>query len=66
MPGYTLADHCAHIGEVPLGGHAQVPIDLFVRYGLWFAERLVPEVEDVRVLAVDRQPDGIPAQALLG
>lgn len=31
---------------------------MFVRYGRWFAEQLVPEVENVRVLGADRQADG--------
>ncbi|GAA1707926.1 hypothetical protein GCM10009680_55900 [Streptomyces yatensis] len=58
VSGFTLADHCTRFGETPLGEHDQVPIELFVRYGLWFAEQLVPQVEYVRVLAVDRQQGG--------
>lgn len=57
-PGFTLAAYCRKAGEERLGEHDQVPIELFVRYGRWFAERLVPQVEDVRVLSVDRQRDG--------
>ncbi|WP_262056488.1 lysine N(6)-hydroxylase/L-ornithine N(5)-oxygenase family protein [Streptomyces sp. STR69] len=57
-PGFTLDDYARQAGEVRLGGHDQVPVEMFVRYGRWFAGELVPEVEDVRVLAVDRQPDG--------
>ena len=57
-PGFTLDDYARQSGESRLGGHDQVPVEMFVRYGRWFAEELVPEVEDVRVLAVDPQSDG--------
>jgi cation diffusion facilitator CzcD-associated flavoprotein CzcO len=56
--GFTLDAYCRAAGEGVLGEHDQVPIELFVRYGHWFMEQLVPEVEDVRVRTVDRQPDG--------
>ncbi|MFJ5304139.1 NAD(P)-binding domain-containing protein [Streptomyces sp. NPDC088350] len=57
-PGFTLDDYARQSGETRLTGHDQVPVEMFVRYGWWFAEELVPEVEDVRVLVVDRQSDG--------
>jgi len=57
-PGFTLDDYARQTGETRLAGHDQVPVEMFVRYGRWFAEELVPEVERVRVLGVDRQPDG--------
>ncbi|MEV8017998.1 NAD(P)-binding domain-containing protein [Streptomyces sp. NPDC086554] len=57
-PGFTLEGYCRQAGEPVLGGHDTVPVELFVRYGRWFAEQLVPEVEDVRVLQVARQSDG--------
>ena len=53
-PGSTLADFCAAVGEDPLVGHHPVPIDCFIRYGLWFMERNVPEVEPARVVRVAR------------
>ncbi|WP_427919111.1 FAD-dependent oxidoreductase [Streptomyces sp. cg40] len=57
-PGFTLDDYARQVGEPRLTGHDQVPVEMFVRYGRWFAEELVPEVEQVRVLGVDRQADG--------
>lgn len=56
--GFTLDDYARQAGEPRLAGHDPVPVEMFVRYGRWFAEQLVPEVENVRVLGVDRQSDG--------
>ncbi|WP_406443670.1 lysine N(6)-hydroxylase/L-ornithine N(5)-oxygenase family protein [Streptomyces sp. NBC_01613] len=57
--GFTLDDYARQqSGEVRPTGHDRVPVEMFVRYGRWFAEELVPEVERVRVLGVDRQADG--------
>ncbi|MGW8375571.1 NAD(P)-binding domain-containing protein [Streptomyces sp. ODS28] len=57
-PGFTLAAYCREAGEGALDERAPVPLDLFVRYGRWFARELVRKVEDVRVLSVDRHRDG--------
>ncbi|WP_328747328.1 NAD(P)-binding domain-containing protein [Streptomyces sp. NBC_00285] len=57
-PGFTLDDYARQSDETRLTGHDQVPVEMFVRYGRWFAEELVPEVERIRVLGVDRQADG--------
>ncbi|MBV9413768.1 MAG: NAD(P)-binding domain-containing protein [Solirubrobacterales bacterium] len=56
--GHTLADFCAATGEEPLVGHRPVPIDSFIRYGLWFMDRNVPEVEQRRVVRVARDGSG--------
>jgi cation diffusion facilitator CzcD-associated flavoprotein CzcO len=55
-PGYTLPDYCrATPGEPRLRTDWDtVPIETFVRYGLWFTQRLVPDLEPVRVVSVDR------------
>ena len=58
QPGFTLDAYCRAVGESVLAEHDQVPVELFVRYGLWFMGQLVPDVEDVRVRTLDRQPDG--------
>ncbi|MGB8943231.1 MAG: FAD-dependent oxidoreductase [Streptomyces sp.] len=55
---HTLSAYGRAMGEPIPGGEQPVPIELFIRYGLWFAEQLVPGVEDIRVLAVDRHQDG--------
>jgi FAD-dependent urate hydroxylase len=48
-PGFTLADFCDQAGVPPLGENTPVPIELFIRYGQWFAERLVPDLEPRQV-----------------
>jgi FAD-dependent urate hydroxylase len=54
QPGHTLQNFCDATGEERLEKDRQVvPIDTFIRYGMWFKERLVPDVEQVRVVAVD-------------
>jgi hypothetical protein len=50
--GYTLADFCRSAGLAVPDDLQPVPIDLFVRYGLWFQERLAPAVERKRVRRV--------------
>jgi thioredoxin reductase len=57
-PGSTLADFCAAAGEEPLVGHQPVPIDTFIRYGVWFMDRNVPGVERTRVERVAREARG--------
>jgi pyridine nucleotide-disulfide oxidoreductase len=52
--GSTLADFCTAMGEEPLAGHRPVPIESFIRYGLWFQRRHVPGVETTRVVRVAR------------
>lgn len=57
--GFTLNDYRRRTGDTPaLGENDQVPIELFIRYGMWFRDQLVPDVEDVRVSTVDRQAHG--------
>ncbi|RFU87731.1 NAD(P)/FAD-dependent oxidoreductase [Streptomyces triticagri] len=55
--GHRLIDYCDAAGIPRLVTDEDiVPVETFVRYGLWFAERLVPDLEQVRVVAVDRAP----------
>jgi cation diffusion facilitator CzcD-associated flavoprotein CzcO len=56
-PGSTLDDYCISIGTKPLHEDEPVPIDLFVGYGRWFQERLVP-IERERVTSVTRAGRG--------
>ncbi len=54
-PGHTLRDFCDAMGERRLVTERDlVSLEFFLRYGRWFAERLVPEVEQVQVTSVDR------------
>jgi thioredoxin reductase len=61
-PGGTLADYCRAHGTAPLREHEIVSRDLFVRYGLWFADRHVPEVEERSVTRVGRAGDGFEVE----
>ncbi len=54
VPGFTLADFCVAEGAPELRGNQVVPVELFVRYGRWFQERLVPGVDPGRVCRVER------------
>ncbi|MFJ9414832.1 NAD(P)-binding domain-containing protein [Streptomyces sp. NPDC101227] len=57
--GHALADFCAATGETRYASDWDVvPVEVFVRYGEWVQRRLVPEVEPVRVVSVDRAGDG--------
>jgi FAD-dependent urate hydroxylase len=56
--GYTLGDFCAREGIAPLGQDEAVPVDLFVRYGRWFADQLVPDIEPRRVIRLERAERG--------
>ncbi len=53
-PGFTLADFCRASGTEPLREDQVVPIDLFIRYGTWFQQRLVPDVESAHVCQLER------------
>jgi pyridine nucleotide-disulfide oxidoreductase len=54
-PGSTLADFCAATGTGPFAGHRPVPLEPFIRYGLWFKDRHVPDVERRKVVQVARR-----------
>src|SRR5262245_10476165 len=57
-PGSQLHDYTDAIGVKRLGARDPIPIQLFVDYGLWFAERQVPRLEQEVVGAVAAAPDG--------
>ncbi|MFJ4850963.1 MULTISPECIES: NAD(P)-binding domain-containing protein [unclassified Streptomyces] len=57
--GFTLADFGREMGERPLVTDWDlIPSETFVRYGQWFQQQLVPDLEQVRVVSVDRRPGG--------
>src|SRR5437764_9469243 len=43
--GFALGDFCAAQGLDSRSDREPVPIELFIRYGLWFQEELVPHVD---------------------
>jgi hypothetical protein len=53
-PGFGLADFSRATGTEPLTGHEVVPGELFSRYGQWFQQQLLPDVETDEVRRVER------------
>jgi FAD-dependent urate hydroxylase len=53
-PGYTLTDFCDANGIRPLTGTEIVPAELFIRYGQWFQQQVVPGVEPLMVQRLAR------------
>ncbi len=58
--GHTLGDYCAATGE---GRRYEsdwdiIPVEAFVQYGQWVQQRLLPDLEQVRVVSVDRRAEG--------
>lgn len=57
--GHTLADYCDAAGIPRLVTDEDIiPVEMFIGYGGWFQQRLVPELERVRVVSVDRRQGG--------
>ncbi|OLZ65126.1 oxidoreductase [Streptomyces sp. IMTB 2501] len=59
QPGHALADYCDAAGIRRLVTDEDIiPADTFIGYGEWFQQKLVPDLERVRVVAVDRARSG--------
>ncbi|MFG2458646.1 FAD-dependent oxidoreductase [Streptomyces sp. NPDC048523] len=59
QPGHTLVDYCDAAGIPRLVTDQDiVPVETFIAYGQWFQQTLVPELEQVRVVSVDRGERG--------
>ncbi|MET9845037.1 FAD-dependent oxidoreductase [Streptomyces ossamyceticus] len=57
--GNTLRDYCDAAGIRRLVTDEDIiPVETFTSYGEWFQQRLVPELERVRVVSVDRGRGG--------
>jgi thioredoxin reductase len=57
--GHTLVDYCDAAGIPRLVTDEDiVPVETFIAYGQWFQQQLVPELEQVRVVSVDRGEGG--------
>ncbi|MFI6440393.1 FAD-dependent oxidoreductase [Streptomyces sp. NPDC050759] len=57
--GHTLVDYCDAAGIPRLVTDEDiVPVETFIAYGQWFQQKLVPELEQVRVVSVDRSGQG--------
>ncbi|MEU9184014.1 FAD-dependent oxidoreductase [Streptomyces sp. NPDC048484] len=56
--GHNLVDYCDAAGVPRLVTDEDIiPVETFVAYGEWFRQQLVPELERVRVVSVDRRAD---------
>ncbi|MFI6490678.1 FAD-dependent oxidoreductase [Streptomyces sp. NPDC050564] len=54
--GHTLVDYCDAAGIRRLVTDEDIiPVETFIAYGEWFQQKLVPELERVRVVSVDRK-----------
>ncbi|MFI1484644.1 FAD-dependent oxidoreductase [Streptomyces sp. NPDC020747] len=59
QPGHNLVDYCDAAGIRRLVTDEDiVPVETFVAYGDWFRQKLVPDLERVRVVSVDRRGSG--------
>ncbi|MEU6662329.1 FAD-dependent oxidoreductase [Streptomyces sp. NPDC046821] len=59
QPGHDLVDYCDAAGIPRLVTDEDIiPVETFVDYGDWFQEQLVPGLERVRVVSVDRRAHG--------
>ncbi|GAU68055.1 hypothetical protein SSP35_06_01390 [Streptomyces sp. NBRC 110611] len=58
---HSLAEYCATHGVTVEHG-VPLPLGTFAAYAGWFAERAVPQAEDVTVTAVRPAPDGSQAE----
>jgi FAD-dependent urate hydroxylase len=57
--GHTLADYCDAAGIRRLVTDEDIiPVETFTAYGEWFQQKLVPGLERVRVVSVDRDNSG--------
>ncbi|MFE9453642.1 FAD-dependent oxidoreductase [Streptomyces sp. NPDC006739] len=57
--GHTLADYCDAAGIRRLVTDEDIiPVETFIGYGEWFQQRLLPDLERVRVVSVDRHRNG--------
>jgi FAD-dependent urate hydroxylase len=57
--GHDLVDYCDAAGIPRLVTDEDIiPVETFIGYGEWFQRKLVPELERVRVVAVDRRERG--------
>ncbi|MFJ4712651.1 FAD-dependent oxidoreductase [Streptomyces sp. NPDC088785] len=62
-PGATLRleEYCAGIGTTARHGHP-IPVETFADYGLWFAHRAVPGLDERMITRIDAAPEGFTAR----
>ena len=63
---HTLEAFCRKTGQPYASYGLPVPLDTFISYGQWFADELVPSLEEVMVTEVARQGDGFAVSLASG
>jgi FAD-dependent urate hydroxylase len=63
---HTLEAFCQKTGHPYASYGLPVPLDTFISYGQWFADELVPSLEEVMVTEVARQGDGFAVSLASG
>jgi thioredoxin reductase len=63
---HTLEAFCRKTGHPYASYGLPVPLDTFISYGQWFADELVPSLEEVMVTEVARQGDGFAVSLASG
>ena len=58
VPGYTAGDHARVVGASYRSRVTPLTKERFIEYAEWFADRLVPDVEDTQVVSIHRCDDG--------
>ena len=58
VPGYLARDYCAAAQEVYPERVNPLSREQFISYGTWFAENLVPGVEETEVVSLSQAPTG--------
>ncbi|MGW7257066.1 NAD(P)-binding domain-containing protein [Streptomyces sp. NPDC054834] len=59
QPGHSLVDYCDAAGIRRLVTDEDIiPVETFIAYGEWFQQKLLPDLERVRVVSVDRGAGG--------
>jgi FAD-dependent urate hydroxylase len=57
-PGFLARDYCAEAQEVYHERVIPLSREQFISYGTWFADHLVPEVEDTEIVSLSQAPRG--------
>jgi FAD-dependent urate hydroxylase len=57
-PGFLARDYCNQAGEVYPERVNPLSREQFIDYGTWFADELVPDIDETEVVSLSREPGG--------
>jgi lysine/ornithine N-monooxygenase len=57
-PGFLARDYCDQAGEVYPERVNPLSREQFINYGTWFADELVPDIDETEVVSLSRVPSG--------